>query len=318
MSGEDTSAQPLLPGDDETTTGMCQEMPMCRRALNFYLVPNFAEFVGTFFLTFAASMSISAFAGKGAAAAALAIALTIGFTLMVFVYIFGGISGGHFNPAVSLGLVFAGHFGESEGEEEEGEIKNRDFAWVNIILYPIFQTLGAFFGALVAGLTTTNAPFPAPGVNKNGRVFDWSAFTMETLWTFALVLTVLNVACLPNTKTEAESPATTPNSFFGAAIGMIVAAGIIPLGSYSGAAFNPAVATGLSLTAAMFGKPGIWMHLSIYWCGPILGGIAAGLLHRLLNIKQYTGNLDPAVYPASANKTSFFKCGKLCSPRADI
>lgn len=199
------------------------------------------EAIGTFFLVLTIGQVVLE-PGAGALAP-----LAIGSVLMVMIYAGGHISGGHYNPAVTLG-VFLRH--RATAAELGG--------------YWVAQVLGAFFAALVTGYlkpdAVVTAADPATG----------QAFVAEFLFTFALVYVVLNVATARGTK---------DNSYFGLAIGFTVLVGAYSVGAISGGAFNPAVAVGitvLGLSAPSF----LWVFI----VANLLGGAAAALLFNALDL----------------------------------
>lgn len=200
------------------------------------------ELVGTFFLV----LTIGLTTVQGAAMAPLA----IGSVLMVMVYMGGHVSGGHYNPAVTLGVFLAGKVGIGD-----------------LLAYWASQVAGALLAALaVRGLVgETFAPAPGPEVGL------WGMAGAEVLFTFALVLVVLNVAV---------SPATTGNSFYGLAIGFTVMVGAWAVGPISGAAFNPAVAVGPTILHVLRGG-GTWDWLWLYVVAPLAGGALATGMYRL-------------------------------------
>jgi len=200
------------------------------------------ELVGAFFLVLTIGLTVV----QGAAMAPLA----IGSVLMVMVYMGGHVSGGHYNPAVTLGVFFAGKVGAGD-----------------LLAYWVSQVVGAFLAALaVQGLVgETFAPAPGPEVGL------WGMAGAEVLFSFALVLVVLNVAV---------SPATTGNSFYGLAIGFTVMVGAWAVGPISGAAFNPAVGIGPTVLHALRGG-GSWGSLWIYVVAPLAGAALATGVYRL-------------------------------------
>lgn len=197
------------------------------------------ELIGTFFLV----LTIGLTTVQGAAMAPLA----IGSVLMVMVYMGGHVSGGHYNPAVTLGVLLA------------GKTTVRELA-----AYWVAQVVGAVLAALaVLGLVAETFA-PAPGAD----VGVWGTVGAELLFSFALVLVVL---------TTAASPATEGNSYFGLAIGFTVMVGAWAVGPISGAAFNPAVGIGPTFLHATVGD-GSWGWLWIYLVAPLAGGaLAAGV-----------------------------------------
>ena len=140
--------------------------------------------------------------------------LAVGSALMIMVYAGGHISGGHYNPAVTLGVFL------------RGRATARDLGG-----YWIAQCIAGALAGGLARLYTTMPPFPAaPDI--------MSAAVAEFLFTFALVFVVLNVATTRGTE---------GNSYFGLAIGFTVMVGAVAVGPFSGAVFNPAVAIGLTV-----------------------------------------------------------------------
>jgi aquaporin Z len=200
------------------------------------------EFLGTFFLCFTIGMSVQA----GTPLAPLA----IGCSLMIMVYMGGHVSGGHYNPAVTLAVALRGAMPKE-----------------NVVPYWLSQLAGGFAGAAVAGLVQGGAVGngPGPGVGALAALLN------EALFTFALALVVLNVA---------TTKATEGNSHYGLAIGFTVVVGAIAGGGVSGGAYNPAVGIGHSLWDLMSGKGDIgnaWLYL----VGPLAGGAGAASVYRI-------------------------------------
>jgi aquaporin Z len=197
------------------------------------------EFIGTFFLVFTIGLTTTANSPFAP--------LAIGSVLMVMVYMGGHISGGHFNPAVSLGVML------------RGKLANRDF-----VPYVMAQLLGSIAAAAAVLLIVGKTFAPAPGEG----VPLLSALLIEALFGFALVLVVLNVA---------THKGTAGNSHYGLAIGFTVLAGAFAGGGISGGAFNPAVGIGPTLINATLGN-GSFDHLWLYLVGPLSGGVLAAVV----------------------------------------
>lgn len=200
------------------------------------------EFVGTFFLVLTVGLVVA----QGVALAPVA----IGFVLMVMVYAGGHVSGGHYNPAVSLGAALRGALPTKE-----------------LVPYWVAQLLGAVVAAAVARWVA--GPFTvAPGPDAGAL----AALTVETLFTFALVAVVL---------ASATAAATKGNSFYGLAIGGTVLAAAFAGGGVSGGAFNPAVGVGAVVVDALAGGPA--GHVWLYVVGPLLGAVIAAAVFRYLH-----------------------------------
>lgn len=200
------------------------------------------ELIGTFFLVFTVCLTVA----QGTPFAPLA----IGASLMIMVYMGGHISGGHYNPAVTLAAVMRGALPSSQ-----------------LGGYWASQLLGGVLAAYVACTITGVEISPAPGEG----VTTLSALLVEVLFTFALCLVVLNVATAK--KTEG-------NSYYGLAIGFTIVVAAFAGGGISGGAFNPAVGTGTILIDAISGD-GVWSNLWLYWVGPLAGGVLAAVVFKV-------------------------------------
>jgi aquaporin Z len=199
------------------------------------------EFIGTFFLMFAVAMA----ALSGSAFTPLA----AGATLMVMVYAGGHISGGHYNPAVTLAALV-----------------RRRIEISDALAYWIAQVAGGVIAGVIARAIVN--PPAVKTLTLSGHT-EAAAAVAELLITFALCYVVLNVA------TSKDQPG---NGFFGLAIGFTVAAGAFAVGGISGGVFNPAVALG-GATAGLFAWPTIWIYLLV----ELAAGIAAGFAFLMLN-----------------------------------
>jgi aquaporin Z len=198
------------------------------------------EFIGTFFLVLTVGCSV-VIGGAGVIAP-----LAIGSALMVMIYAGGHISGGHFNPAVTLGVWVRGRCPTAD-----------------VVPYWVAQLIGGGLAALVVNYLKGDIAAKVM-VLKTGP-----ALLAEFLFTFALVYVVLN---------SATAKANLGNSFYGLAIGFTVLVGAFAVGSISSAAFNPAVALGISIMGLS-----VWSNLWVYIVANLAGGLAAGLTFKSLN-----------------------------------
>lgn len=201
------------------------------------------EFIGTFFLVLTIGQCVidTTFAGG------IIPPLAIGSALMVMIYAGGHISGGHYNPAVTLAVFI------------RGRCPARD-----VVPYWVAQFLG---GALAAAVVIYLKGHGGKEIDSTLTVPK--ALLAEFLFTFALAYVVLNVATSKN---------TAGNSNYGLAIGFTVLTGAFAVGAVSGGAFNPAVVVGLVIMSILKVST-IWVHL----VAELAGGAVAGLLFRFLN-----------------------------------
>lgn len=203
------------------------------------------EAIGTFFLVFTAGAAV----GGGSSLAPLA----IGGVLMVMVYAGGRISGGHYNPAVTLAMLVL------------RRISMRDAAWYWLVQFGT----GLFAATVVRWIVdparaTTEATLTQP-THKLVAVF-----VVELLFSFALCFVVLNVTA---SKHHSE------NSYYGLAIGFTVVAGAFAVGDISGGAFNPSVTVGAA-AAGLFAWPTLWVCLVAQG----IAAIVAGITFRALSV----------------------------------
>lgn len=200
-----------------------------------------AEFIGTFFLVLTIGCT-----GIETPAGVIA-PLAIGAALMVMVFAGGHISGAHYNPAVTLGVLI------------RGKLKAAD-----VIPYWIAQCVAAAIAAFVVSKILRAGVAVTPIAPKLGP-----ALLAEFLFTFALVYVVLNAA---------TAEGTSGNSFYGLAIGMTVMTGAFAVGDISGGAFNPAVAIGISILGIS-----TWNNIWIYLVADFAAGVAAAIVFNLIN-----------------------------------
>jgi MIP family channel proteins len=215
-----------------------------------YLRRGAAEFIGTFALIFVGAGSI-AFART-----LTDIALAHGLVIAVFVSAFGFISGGHFNPAITLGFLVT-----------------KRIAPMLALWYWIVQFGGAALAALLLKwvLPTAienQAHLGAPSLG--GGVTSGAAVVVEAVLTFFLVIVVFATAVDPRGAFKQIS---------GLAIGFTIALGILMSGVLTGGMMNPARAFGPQLVADN------WKHFWIWYVGPFAGAVIAASLYELLYLR---------------------------------
>lgn len=197
------------------------------------------EFIGTFFLVFTVGLVVRTNPPLGP--------LAIGSILMVMIFAGGHVSGGHFNPAVTLAACLRGRCDRKD-----------------VVPCWAAQFVAAAVAALVVGFVLpTPARALVPALHPTiGSV------VVEFLFTFALAWTVLNVA---------TTKATMGNSFYGLAIGFTVLVGAITVGGISGGAFNPAVGLGVTLMGLES-----WKQFAVYLVSDFGGAAVAAAAYRAI------------------------------------
>ena len=223
-----------------------------------------AEAVGTFLLVLVGTaVAIAATLGKNTAGPAynsLAVALSFGLILIPIVGALGQVSGAHVNPAVTIGLAVV-----------------RRFPWRYVPAYVVAQFAGAVLASLAVWAAYGHGayhdahlglPSPVHGTSK------LQVLLVEALIAFMLVLTVIATA------TDPRVPAGTA----AVSIGFALAAGVLLGGPVSGGAGNPARALAPMIVTGLYP---VW---SCYTAGPLIGGVLAALLYRLIH-----GGSAPAV-----------------------
>lgn len=213
-----------------------------------------AEFVGTFAFVFIGA-GTAAVVGEGVGMPGIvAIAFAHGLAIMAFAFAYGSVSGGHMNPAVTVGVLAAGAMGAGEA-----------------IGYILSQLIGGGFGALllriVLGGAETGLGTPALAQNlalgaTSVTITPVAGFMIEAVLGFFLVTVVLSTAV-----------AGRAGSLAPLAIGMTLTLNILMGGALTGAAFNPARALGPMVATGNFSDA--WLYVT----APIVGAVVAAILH---------------------------------------
>lgn len=217
------------------------------------LIPALAaEAIGTFIFFFVGAGAVVTSQIPGVRTGLVEIALAHGLALAVMVSAFGAISGGHFNPAVTIGVWVAGRISAGVA-----------------VAYVVAQLLGAAVAGIVLRLVFLptlwvpvylGTPVLGYGVGPNKGIL------IEAILTMALLLAVLLTAV----------DERAPRTIAGFGIGLTVAFDILVGGPLTGAAMNPARHFGPALAS------GFWENVHVYWIGPIVGAVVAALLYRYL------------------------------------
>lgn len=218
-----------------------------------------AEFIGTFWLTFGGCGSaVLAAAFPNVGIGLLGVSLAFGLTVLTGAYAFGPISGGHFNPAVSVGLAVGGRF-----------------RWTELPGYVIAQTLGAVVaGFVLYQIATGKAGADVGGFATNGfGTHSPGGFSMTAaIWTEVVLTAVFLLIILGATAKRAAA------GFGGLAIGLALT--LIHLISIpvTNTSVNPARSTGV----AVFGPSIAIEQLWFFWVMPIVGAALGALIYKAL------------------------------------
>lgn len=214
-----------------------------------------AEFIGTFALVFIGAGSVAILVGLGggpSVPAVLAVALAHGLVLAIMVSNFGHISGGHFNPAVTIGAWVV-------GKVESGRA----------IVYILSQLVGAVAGAGLLRWVLTDQIWKqthlgATTVNHSLGLTNGKALVIEAILTFFLVITVFATAIDDRGVFQSTG---------GLTIGLVLAFDILVGGVLTGASMNPARSFGPALVA------GHWEDFWVYVIGPLGGSVIAAAIY---------------------------------------
>lgn len=210
-----------------------------------------AEAFGTFGLVFVGSAAVVVNAFPNAAYGILGIAVAHAFVLAIMITVTMNISGGHLNPAVTFGLLVA-----------------RKIDLRTALPYIAAQLAGAVLGAL---LVKYAIPSNVGRVLSYGTPVIASSITLGQAITIEAVLTFFLVSAFFGTAVSPDAPKVG-----GFGIGLVLLFAILVGGPLTGAALNPARAFGPALVS------GNWLGQAVWWMGPLLGGLAAGLLWKLV------------------------------------
>jgi aquaporin Z len=219
----------------------------------------FAEFFGTFWLVLGGCGSaVIAAAFPAVGIGLLGVSFAFGLTVLTMIYAVGNISGGHFNPAVSIGLWVGGRFKAAE-----------------LPGYIIAQVLGAIAAAFILYVIASGAPgftteggFASNGYGEHspGKYSLMAGFITEVVMTFFFLYIILGA-------TSEKAPAGFAGLTIGLALTLIHLVSI-PVTNTS---VNPARSTGQAIITGSWALEQLWM----FWLAPIVGAILAGIVYNL-------------------------------------
>ncbi|MBP0578493.1 aquaporin Z [Labrys sp. LIt4] len=218
-----------------------------------------AEFFGTFWLVFGgcgAAVLSAAFPELGIGFAG--VALAFGLTVLTMAFAVGGISGGHFNPAVSLGLAVGGRF-----------------SWAELVPYWIAQVVGGLAGAAVLYAIASGKPgFEVGGFASNGfGDLSPGKYGMIACLIAEIVLTAAFLVIILGSTSK-----VAPAGFAPIAIGL----GLTLIHLISIPVTNTSVNPARSTAVAFFAQTGAVNQLWLFWVAPLVGAIVGGLIWKVL------------------------------------
>lgn len=228
-----------------------------------------AEFFGTFWLVLAVlGTAMMAAGAPNVGVGWIGVAFAAGLAVLTMAYAVGGISGGHFNPAVSLGLAIAGRFD-----------------WKDLIGYWIAQIVGgAVAAAVVYVIASSGTGFSAGGFGANGYdALSPGGYSMLSALLTEIVLTGVFLIVILGATSKAA-----PAGFAPLAIGLCLAAIHIVGIPVDNLSVNPA----RSIASAIFATTGAWGQIWLFIVGPLVGGALGGAIWRyLLSPGESPGNI---------------------------
>ena len=220
-----------------------------------------AEFIGTFALIFIGAGSICAdqylHAANGGGVGLLGIAVAHGLAIAIMVSAVGHISGGHLNPAITIGFWVTQRIGT-----------------LQTISYWIAQLLGATAAAFLLTVVLPETVWRPVGLGTPDLAPDFTrmhGMILEAIMTFFLVFVVFATAV------DAKGAFSKIAGF---AIGLTITMDILLGGPFTGASMNPARSFGPALVARH------WSNHGVYWVGPLVGGILAGYLYDRIYLRD--------------------------------
>jgi MIP family channel proteins len=218
-----------------------------------------AEFIGTFALVFfgAGAACVDWYPRASNALGPLGVALAYGLAMAIMVSALGHISGGHFNPAITIGFWVT-----------------KRLNTLDTVAYWAAQLAGATAAAFLLKAVIPEDTWHAVALGTPMFAHDFTRLNgmiLEGITTFFLVLTVFATAV-------DERSSFRPVAGF--AIGLSIVLGIVIAGPFTGGALNPARAFGPALASTH------WQNQGIYWVGPLAGGFLAGFLYDSLFLKK--------------------------------
>lgn len=208
-----------------------------------------AEVLGTFVLVLGGCGAILAANASGATTTIVPIAFAFGLALLAGLYAFGEVSGGHFNPAVSLSMLLDGRINLG-----------------TMIGYWVAQVAGGVLAGLVLLVASSKEAVATTATTLGSGVSVWDGFFLELVFTAVFLLVILKASA---------SASSGPTAFLGIALTLtVIHLVLIP---FTGTSVNPARSLGPGIVG------GVWTDQWIYWTAPLLGGAVGFVLYRIVS-----------------------------------
>lgn len=209
-----------------------------------------AEVLGTFVLVVAGGGAILAANASGAATVIVVIAFGFGLALLAGLYAFGEISGGHFNPAVSLAMVL-------DGRIDLG----------TMIGYWIAQVVGGILAGLALLVVAGQDAVASTATVLGADIGIWDGFFLEALFTAIFLMVILRASASRSSETTAFL-----------AISLTLAVIHLALVPFTGSSVNPARSLGSGVVG------GVWADQWIYWIAPLVGAVVGFVVYRAVTL----------------------------------
>ena len=209
-----------------------------------------AEVLGTYVLVLGGTASIVAAAAGGAPSNILIVSFAFGLALMAGLYAFGEVSGGHYNPAVSLAMTLDGRMDP-----------------VSMIGYWVAQIVGATFASLTLLIATNTETIQGTMTTFGEGVEAWEAFLFEMVFTAIFLAVILKVTTSSNSAKTA---------FLG--IGLTLTMIHLVLIPFTGTSVNPARSLGPGIVG------GVWADQWVYWIAPLVGAALGWGVYKLVTL----------------------------------
>jgi aquaporin Z len=207
-----------------------------------------AEVLGTYVLVLGGCSAILAANASGATTRIVPIALAFGLALLAGLYAFGEVSGGHFNPAVSLAMLADGRIGP-----------------VTMLGYWVAQIVGGVLAGFTMLAVTTQDAVASTATTLGSGIDVWEGFLLEAVFTAIFLLVILRAS---------KSTSSAPTAFLAIALTLVVIH--LVLIPFTGTSVNPARSLGPGIVG------GVWTDQWIYWTAPLVGAAVGWGIYRFV------------------------------------